>query len=527
MRATSAETIFCGGTLWTERHGRTDATALAVAAGRIVAVGSDHDVLNLRGPDTRVIDLDGVTLLPGFVDAHAHIWKIGHLLTTLLDVRGVDSLADLAVRVRDRAAGPPAGAWLYGRGYNEARFADGRGPTRADLDGVVSDRPVVLMRTCAHIIACNSRALEVAAIGRDTAAPAGGEIDRGEDGTPTGVLRETAIGLVLRHVPQPTPDEYTDMITAAMRRQLSAGITSTSDAGVIPALADTYLRMDADRRLPARINVMALGMIDGGGPLPLPGARHVSNRLRIDTIKYFADGGLSGATAALGVPYRHADTRGVLRLEEEQLLALARQAHDGGWRIATHAIGDRAIEQVLRVYEALGTGRLRHRIEHLGLPTADQLTRAARLGVIAAPQTIFVRELGLNFRRYLPDALFAHVYPIRAMLDAGITVALSSDAPVVEDDSPLAGIQAALLRRDADGQPVAPDQAITLDEALDAYTRGGAIASGDDAERGCLRQGMLADLTLLSGDIRATAPEALTTLRVTGTWVAGQQVYAG
>jgi predicted amidohydrolase YtcJ len=473
------------------------------------------------------VDLGEHTLLPGFADAHAHIWKIGHLLTTLLDVRGASSVADLGVRLKARAQALPAGAWLYGRGYNEAKFADGRGPTRAELDAVTSDRPVVLMRTCAHIIACNSRALEAAGIGADTAPPAGGEIDHDESGQPTGVLRETATGLVLRHVPQPTADEYGAMITAAMRHQLSLGITSTTDAGVVPELAEVYRRMDADQRLPARINVMALGMIDGGGALPLPGRRHVSDRLRIDTIKFFADGGLSGATAALGVPYRHADTRGVLRLEAGELLSLARTAHDNGWRIATHAIGDRAIEQVLQVYEALAPTSVRHRIEHLGLPTPAHLTRAARIGVIAAPQTIFVRELGLNFRRYLPDALFARVYPIRAMLDAGLTVALSSDAPVIEDDSPLAGMQAAMLRLDTEGQPVAADQAITLDEALDGYTRAGAIASGDDGERGCLRVGMLADLVTLSGNIRTTPPEALTTLRVTGTWVGGQQVYAG
>ena len=526
MGVTSADTIFRNGVLWTGRDGPVGATALAVAAGRIVAVGSEHDVLNLQDPHTRIIDLEGGSLLPGFVDAHAHIWKIGHLLTTLLDVRGATSLADLAGRLTGRAQALSPGAWLYGRGYNEAKFADGKGPTRRDLDAVVRDRPVVLMRTCAHIIACNSRALDLAGIGADTAAPAGGEIDRDERGEPTGVLRETAIGLVLRHIPQPTPDEYADMITAAMRHQLSYGITSTNDAGVIPELADVYRAMDADQRLPARINVMALGMIDGGGPLPLPAGRHRSDHLRIDTIKFLADGGLSGATAALGVPYRHADTRGVLRLKLEQFLSLARQAHDNGWRIATHAIGDRAIEQVLQVYEALGPGPMRHRIEHLGLPTPHQLARAARAGIIAAPQTIFVRELGLNFRRYLPDALFAHVYPVRAMLDAGITVALSSDAPVVENDSPLAGIQAAMLRVDAEGQPVASNQAITLDEALDAYTRGGAVASGDDGERGCLRVGMLADLTMLSGNIRKTPPEALTTLRVTGTWIGGQRVYA-
>ena len=525
MRSDRAETIFTNGTLWTGVDGPRDATALAVTGGRIAAVGAGHDVLALRGPDTRVVDLAGQTLLPGFVDAHAHIWKIGHLLTTLLDVRGAISVADVARRLRAQAGRLPQGTWLQGRGYNEARFADGRAPTRRDLDAAVSDRPVVLMRTCAHIIVCNSRALERAGIGRDTPAPPGGEIDRGPDGEPTGVLRETAMGMVLRRVPQPTHDEYAAMITAALRHQASLGITSTTDAGVAPALLDTYRRLDGEGALPVRINVMALRLVDGVGAVPLPVRCQHSDRLRIDTVKFFADGGLSGATAALSVPYRHADTRGTLRFQYDELLALAREAHDAGWRIATHAIGDTAIDQVLRVYEACGRGPTRHRIEHFGLPTAEHLARAARAGVIAVPQTVFLHALGRNFRQYLPDALVARAYPVRAMLDAGVTVALSSDAPVVEDDSPLRGMQAALLRRDADGEAIAPGEAIAIDEALDAYTRGGAVASGDDADRGRLQPGMQSDLAVLSGDPRAIPPEALTSLRVTQTWVGGQQVF--
>lgn len=525
MRSDRADTIFQNGVLWTGIDGPRDATALAVAGGRITAVGANDDVLARRGPDTGVVDLAGQTLIPGFVDAHAHIWKIGHLLTTLLDVRGATSLADVAARLRAHAGRCAPGTWLQGRGYNEARFSDGRAPTRADLDAAVSDRPVVLMRTCAHIVVCNSRALERAGIGRDTAAPSGGEIDRAADGEPTGVLRETAMGLVLRLIPQPTHEAYAVMITAALRHQASLGITSTNDAGVVPALLDTYRRLDEEGGLSVRINVMALRLVDGVGAVPLPARRHHSDRLRIDTVKFFADGGLSGATAALSVPYRHADTRGTLRLQYDELLALAREAHDAGWRIATHAIGDMAIDQVLRVYEACGRGPMRHRIEHFGLPTADHLARAARARVIGVPQAVFVHALGRNFRQYLPDALLARAYPVRAMLDAGVTVALSSDAPVVEDDSPLRGMQAALLRRDADGEPIALAEAISIDEALDAYTRGGAIASGDDADRGCLRPGMQADLAVLSGDPRTTPPEALFALRVTQTWVGGQQVY--
>jgi hypothetical protein len=526
MRDERADTIFHNGVLWAGLHERRGGTALAVRAGRIAAVGADRDVMNLCGPGTGRVDLRGQTLLPGFVDAHAHVWKIGHLLTTLLDVRRADSLGDLGTRLQERAARLPPGGWLQARGYNEARFSDGRGPTRADLDAVVNDRPVVVMRTCAHVIACNSLALELGGVRRDTASPPGGEIERGGDGEPTGVLRETAMGLVLGRIPPPTADDYADMIAAAMRHQVSRGITSTCDAGVGPDILQTYRRLDEDGRLPARVNVMALRLVDGVGPVALPGRPFVSDRLRIDTVKFFADGGLSGATAALRVPYRHADTKGILRFADDDLLALAREAQDAGWRIATHAIGDAAVEQVLRVYEALGRASPGHRIEHFGLPDRYQLDRAARLGVIAVPQTIFLQELGANFRRYLPGALLARAYPIRAMLDAGVTVALSSDAPVVENDSPLAGIQAAMLRRDDDGVGIAPGEAISLDEALDAYTRGGAVASADDRERGCLREGMWADLAVVSGSLHQTPPEALATLRVTQTWVAGEQVYA-
>jgi len=521
----AADTILHHGRLWTGLGGRSEATALAIARDRIAAVGSDADVLNLRGPGTHVVDLAGRSLLPGFVDAHAHIWKIGHLLTTLLDVRGAESLADLGTRVRAQAARLSAGAWLYGRGYNEARFPERRGPTRHDLDLVADDRPVVLMRTCAHIIACNSRALAIAGVTRDTPAPPGGEIEHDMAGEPTGVLSERAMALVLQRMPPPTQDEYASMIGAALRHQLSHGITSTNDAGVAPELLETYRQLDAARQLPCRVNVMALRIVDGVGAIPLP-PKHSSDRLRIDTVKFFADGGLSGATAALSVPYRHADTRGLLRMDTGEFLQLARDAHQAGWRIATHAIGDVAIEQVLNVYETLGDGPVRHRIEHFGLPTDAQLARAARRGIIAAPQTIFVQALGRNFRQYLPDTLLSRAYPVRAMIDAGVTVALSSDAPVVENDSPLAGMEAALIRRDAEGHLIAPDQAITLDEALDGYTRGGAVASGDDRIRGRLATGMQADLVVLSGDIRATPPERLTSLAVAQTWIGGQLAYS-
>jgi predicted amidohydrolase YtcJ len=314
------------------------------------------------------------------------------------------------------------------------------------------------------------------------------------------------------------------MVTAALNHQLTLGITSTTDAVVAPALLDAYRSMDREGSLPSRVNVMALRKVDGAGLVPLP-EMSISPHLRIDTVKFLADGGLSGATAALSVPYRHADTRGVLRFEDDELLALVHEATDAGWRIATHAIGDVAIDQVLRVYEALGAGSKRLRIEHLGLPDEEHLYRAAQLGVIAVPQSVFIHELGRNFRAYLPESLLERVYPIRDMLDAGLTVALSSDAPVVEDDSPFRGIQAAVDRRDDEGVAIAPDQSITVAEALWAYTMGGAAASGDKADRGSLAAGKWADFAVLSDNPLTTPVAALAEIQVERTYLAGRLAY--
>ena len=500
------------------------AGAIAVSGGRIAAVGPDAEILALAGPSTRTVDLGGRTVLPGFIDAHAHIWKIGHLLTTMADLRRAGSLAEIASLVREAAAGVRPGAWVLARGYNEARLAERRPPTREDLDDAVSGRPVVLTRTCGHIYACNSAALRACGITRETPDPPGGVIERDGSGEPTGLLHETAMGLVNARMPAPTPGDYAAMIQAALRHQLSLGITSTNDAGVSPALLDVYRSLDAAGALPSRVNVMALRRVEGTGTVPLP-EMHLSDRLRIDTVKFLADGGLSGATAALSVPYRHADTRGVLRFADEELLELSREAHDAGWRIATHAIGDVTIDQVLRVYEALGPGPRRHRIEHLGLPNADHLARAARLGVIVVPQSIFLHELGRNFRAFLPDGMLANAYPIRSMLEAGLTVALSSDAPVVEDDSPLRGIEAAVARCDREGHPIGTDQGISVAEAIAAYTTGGAVASGDEDNRGCLTPGAWADLAVLSGNPLNTPVESLTDLVVEQTWVGGALAY--
>jgi predicted amidohydrolase YtcJ len=503
------------------------AQAVGVRDGRIAFVGRTADALNAATAATGRIDLGGRTLIPGFNDAHAHVWKIGHLLTTMLDVRRVDSVEELVNRVRRFSGRLPGDAWLLGRGFNEASMREQRAPTRDDLDRAEPNRPVVLTRTCGHIYAVNSAALARAGIGMATKAPAGGVIDRDESGRPTGVLRETAMGLINQVMPPPTTTEYEAMIVAALRHQLSLGITSSADCGVSPQLLEVYRAVDAKRGLPSRVNVMPLRRVDGvPKPVPLP-ERFASDMLRVDTVKFLADGGLSGATAALSVPYRHVSSTGVLRFPNDELRELCAESHNAGWRIATHAIGDVAINQVLDVYQKLGPHRrgFAHRIEHFGLPDAAQLARASKLRVIAAPQTIFIKTFGRNFRRYLPDSFLPRTYPIRAMLDAGVRIALSSDAPVVEDDNPLVGMMAAITRLDDEGELIAPHQAITANEALYGYTMGGAIASGDEANRGSIEAGKWADLTVLSANPLAASPEALPHLSVDMTLVAGRVAF--
>jgi predicted amidohydrolase YtcJ len=521
--------LFTNGPIYTvDPNNSTPEAVLVGDDGRIAAVGRTAD---LDAPGVRRVDLGGRTLLPGFNDAHVHVWKLGLLLTVQVDARSAvaPDIESIIGRFHERAVTLPAGTWITGRGYNETALPEKRHLTRADLDAASTTHPIALTRTCGHMIVANSVALAAAGITRDTPNPPGGVIVRDESGEPTGLLQETAMGLLNRAMPPVDDAVMADAIRSAMRHQLAFGITSATDPLLTPEILAIYRELERNGELSVRINGLPIRRPDGGTEtLPLP-ERFVSDTLRIDCVKFFADGGLSGATAAISQPYKVTGETGVLRFETDDLLQLAWEAHDAGFRIGTHAIGDVALDQVIGVYEAVharkpGTG-LRHRIEHLGLPSADHLRRCAALDIIAVPQTIFISALGGAFRRYLPDAFIERCYPVRAMLDAGLTVALSSDAPVVADDNPLPGMKAARDRRDPSGEPLAPAQAISAMEALHGYTMGGAIASGDADNRGSLTPGKWADMVVLSGDPLTAEPDALLGLRAEQTYVGGRLVY--
>lgn len=512
--------VFYNGTLLTQDPSKPRAEALAVDGRRIVAVGDWDDIEPLAGSGTRKIDLEERVMVPGLNDAHVHVWKVGQLLTSLLDLRPVRSLGELSEWLRRKHRELPDGAWLLGRGYNEASMVEQRQPTRADLDALRINRPVAVTRACGHMMVANSHALELGGVDRNTDAPAGGAIERDESGEPTGLLQETAMGLLKTVMPDPSVSEYAEMITAANEAQVRKGITSVSEAGAYPDVVSAYRLLERGRNLGVRANVMAMTLAgEQLLSLPLP-ERFVSDFLRIDSVKLFADGGLSGGTAALMSPYRNSGSKGLLRVEAEALYDMAASATDAELRVCIHAIGDAAIECVLATYERLS--RLGQRIEHFGLPNASQLARAKGVGATVVPQSVFIHSLGPNFRHHLTDEYLTRCYPIRSMLDAGLVVALSSDAPVVPDDNPFLGIQAAVTRRDLDGVLIAEAEAVSVEEALYAYTMGGALASGDGDNRGSLSTGKWADLVVVDRDPTTIDPDELDQIRVVESYIGGE-----
>ena len=501
------------------------AEAFLVENGKIAWIGLEKDApLSLEKTD-----LGGKTVLPGFVDSHIHVWKVGNLLTYTLDVRGISSIQALQEKIRKFDEENPQNQWIQVRGFNEIMMAEGRMPTKEDLDAVSTEKPIYLLRTCAHIAVFNSKALELAQAHPQMKLPEGGIADLDENGQLTGVFRETAMGVITQHIPSFSAQQYADMIHAASAELLKHGVTSATDPGVLSDLLQIYQDLDAQNALKMRFNVMKIRLPDGGDtPLENP-KPYFSEHLRIDTIKFFSDGGLSGKTAAVSRSYRDLNEFGILRFEEQHLYDLAIDAHKSGLRIAIHAIGDRAIEVVLNVYESLYTqypSTQHHRIEHFGLPTDAQLKKAKALGISVCPQPIFIYEMGANFRKYLDDQVLEKTYPLRTFLDIGLTTSFSTDAPVVQSVNPFVGIQAALTRKDRTGEMIAAQEGVSIEEALYAYTMGGALVNGNAHEVGSLATGKFADFIVLNENPLKVLSENVCNILVEKTYLGGILHYA-
>jgi predicted amidohydrolase YtcJ len=522
------DTIFTGGTIHTITPGQPPASALAIAGNQILAVGDDAAIAELAGPGTRRVDLAGRTVVPGFNDAHVHLWKEGMLLSQVnARPAAAPTIPALVGAFAARAAQTPAGQWIEGRGYDDTRLPERRHPTRDDLDRASTAHPILLGRTCGHIIVVNSHALELAGIDANTPNPPGGEIDRDERGEPTGVLRETAMALVRSIQPHPSDDDLARALIGAGRNFLALGITSIGEPGVDPRTIAIYRRLDEAGQLPLRSDVMAMTILPNG-QRAAPPAPWRGSLAKCDTVKLFSDGGLSSGTAALSVPYPGRHDCGLPRFPADQLAAEVRLIYAAGLSVAVHAIGDRVIGELLDAFERLHATRSsaqRLRIEHLGLPSPAHLARAGAIGVLVATQPSFLHDIGDAMLHHLPEPLVAQCYPFRAMFEAGLTVAFSSDGPVISDINPLLGLRSAALRRTRGGQVISPEQAVGVEQALWAFTAGSAIASGEANRLGQIAPGYLADLAVLGGDPLSVPAERLLELQVEQTWVGGRLAF--
>lgn len=502
-------------------------TAMVIEDHRILAIGRKEDLAPLTDGHTIAVDLQGRSIMPGLNDTHIHIWKVGNLLTYMLDLRGASSLEDMQQRILDYHYRFPELTWIVARGFNEAGWSDNRLPDKNDLDKIVPGKPVYVIRTCAHIAVANTAALQHSGIVATTLVPEGGVMHLGIDGRPNGIFSETALGLVANHIPAYSREQLKTMVKAARNEMLRYGITAATDPAVDPLLMEAYQEMDNSGELGFRLNAIPILLPDGGAkPYPIPDL-FASAFLKVNTVKFFSDGGLSGKTAALKRHYKDSQEKGVLRLEPSNYYRLCQLALENGLGIATHAIGDAAIEFVIKAYTTFCKdfpGSIR-RIEHLGLPEKQHLQDMATAGISTSMQAIFISELGKNFIRYLDADYLSRCYPVRSVLDHGILTALSSDAPVVNNFNPFKGVYAAVSRKDDQGNIIAGQEAISIREALKLYTNTAATISGV-SDFGSLQQGMLADFIEVEKNPLNTAVNDLPDLKVVNTWVNGAIAYS-
>ncbi len=528
-----ADAVFYAKVLTLEERSAS-AEAVAVAEGQIVYVGDRAGAKTWIDEDTQIHDFKGAALYPGFVDAHGHVMSLGRGLSRL-NLTGTRSFEEVVKRVRDWAEDHP-GAWILGRGWDQNDWKRKRFPTRDKLDKVAPDRPVALHRVDGHALLVNGKALQIAGISKDTPDPDGGRILRNAaTGEPTGVLVDNAVDLVREHLPPVDDRTRREHADRAIERLLSVGLTGIHDAGTGDAELSTFESMAQEGALRVRI----YAMIDGGATSGIqlmqwaPRVGLYDHRLTVRAIKLFADGALGSRGAWLTEDYADdSGNKGLRITQPTELMAKARLAHEQGYQVAIHAIGDAAARTVLDTYEAVFARALakpnaikpRPRLEHAQVVDPDDRMRMAAMKVVASMQPIHAT----SDMPWAGDRLGARrvewAYTWRSMLDNGVPTAFGSDCPVEVPD-PLKGIYAAATRQDANGRPKGgwtAKERVSIKEAVQAYTTGAAWAAFEEDIRGTITAGKLADFTVLDRDILSLKnPRQLLKTKVVATVVAG------
>lgn len=537
-----ADLILIHGKVWTENPQQPQVEAVAIFGNRVTAIGTSDMVLKLAGPKTKVVELNGRRVVPGFNDAHVHFYMGGDGLTSvqLHEVSGPD---EFRKTIADFVRGRHKGEWILNGNWDHERWAPARLPTHQLIDDVTPNNPVFVNRSDGHMCLANALAMKLAGIDRNTPDVPGGVIVRDADGNPTGIFKDAAKNLIERVVPNPTMSHILSALHAAQKYAGENGVTSVQDMGVITAqgvntMVDVirgYQTLEKQGELQVRVSTH----------LPLPEWKRLasdgimadfgSEKLQLGALKSFADGSLGSTTAWFFDPYSDApDTRGIPSpelLHPAEMYEEMRSADKAGLQLAVHAIGDRANQTILGMFEKLevedGSSDRRLRIEHAQHLSPVDIPRFSKLRVIASVQPYHAIDDGRWADRRIGAERAKTTYAFRSLLDSGAVLAFGSDwfvAPI----SPLMGIYAAVTRRTLDGKHPngwVPEQKISVAEAVHAYTMGSAYASFEEGRKGSLAPGKLADLVVLSQDIFEIDPVQIQDTKVDLTVFDGQVIF--
>jgi predicted amidohydrolase YtcJ len=545
-----ADVIFTHGNVYTGMVGASlelgaakRAEALAVRGDRILGVGARDEVMKWKGPETKIVDLDGHFVMPGFNDAHMHMASAGleKMNVNLVGVKTIDELRD---RLRARCEAAEPGEWVIGEGWDETLWPVQTLPTRWDLDEVSGKHPVYLERVDGHIGVGNTRALQLASVTVASRDPEGGKIDRDDSGTPNGILRETAQEAVQAAIPKPTPEKRRQAIELALADLASHGITSAQDNSQWEYF-QIYEELEREGKLTARISEW-LPFDDSIEDLNRKRSAHSAsdNMLHTGMLKGFMDGSLGSKTAALLDPYSDDPKNiGLPQYDAAKLNAMTKERVLPGYQIGFHAIGDKGVQLALDAFaeaekaakeakvKAVDGGNpnsndYRLRIEHAQVTTPQQISRFKELKVIASMQPNHLLT-DMNWAKSRLGAKRAeHSYAWAEFLRRGVTLAFGTDYPV-EPVTPFRGIYAAVTRQSEDGKrSYYPAQKLNIEQAIAAYTTGSAFAEFAEKEKGKLEPGMLADFVVLDRDITAAPPWKILQTKVLRTVVGGKTVYS-
>jgi predicted amidohydrolase YtcJ len=507
-------------------------SGLVFDQGKVVATG-DAALLRADYADAKRIDGRGRTLLPGLIDAHGHVIDLGFESVQIM-LYDTESLPQAQARIRAYVAANPGRSWYLGGGWNQVKWNLGRFPLASELDAAIDDRPAVLDRVDGHAKWLNTKALEAAAITRDTPDPVGGRIERGANGEPSGVLVDKAMDLVEKILPPPSDAEQRAALLAALAHMNSVGLTGVGDAGVSAHEIGLYRELADQGQLSVRIYAMIRGVgadftsLSASGPL----IGYGDDRLTVRSVKLFADGALGSRGAALLAPYADKpDQRGLLFMSDAEMRSSIETALRAGYQVNVHAIGDAANAQVLdafaAAYRSVGGSQLRNRIEHAQVVALADIPRFKQLNLIASMQpTHATSDMNMAEAR-IGKSRLEGAYAWRRFLSQGTRIAGGSDFPV-ESDNPFFGLHAAVTRTDHEGRPKGGwhrEQAMTRVEAFRAFTLDAAYAEHQESSLGSLEPGKWADFILIDRDLFEIPARDIWRIKVEQTWVAGKQVY--